>query len=223
MPQGRRIPLARLGVRMLLDQRLDQFTYLGRGPMENYADRKRGFDVGLYTSTVREQMTPYAKPMECGNHEDVRWAALSGNGSAGPAGPGRRRPAAGVRFALHRRGRWTPVEYTIDLPREHEHGAVPEPPARWASAPTAAARGRWISTSSGPSRPRSPTSCVCCRPAPRTLPRSAGSRRRRIASSRCSVGATRRAESRSPATRPARRSSTRSTVPRGSPMRRPSR
>ena len=46
MPQGRRIPLARLGVRLLLDQRLDQFTFLGRGPMENYADRKRGFDVG---------------------------------------------------------------------------------------------------------------------------------------------------------------------------------
>lgn len=80
LPQGRRIPLARLGVRLLLDKRLDQFSYLGRGPLENYADRKRGFDVGVYASSVREQMTPYAKPMECGNHEDVRWAALSGNG-----------------------------------------------------------------------------------------------------------------------------------------------
>ena len=50
MPQGRRIPLARMGVRLLLDKRLDQFTYLGRGPMENYADRKRGSDVGPYTS-----------------------------------------------------------------------------------------------------------------------------------------------------------------------------
>ncbi len=78
MPQGRRIPLARLGVRLLLDKRFDQFTYLGRGPMENYADRKRGSDLGLYTSTVREQLTPYAKPMESGNHEDVRWAALTG-------------------------------------------------------------------------------------------------------------------------------------------------
>ena len=33
MPQGRRIPLARLGVRMLLDKGLDQFAYFGRGPM----------------------------------------------------------------------------------------------------------------------------------------------------------------------------------------------
>ncbi len=78
LPQGRKIPLARMGVRLQLDRALNQFTYLGRGPMENYSDRKRGSDFGLYASTVKEQMTPYAKPMECGNHEDVRWAALSG-------------------------------------------------------------------------------------------------------------------------------------------------
>ena len=45
-----------------------------------YADRKRGSDVGLYTGTVRGNMTPYAKPMENGNHEDVRWAAVTGTG-----------------------------------------------------------------------------------------------------------------------------------------------
>ena len=78
VPQGRKIPLARMGVRLQLDKAFDRFTYLGRGPMENYSDRKRGSDFGLYSSTVREQMTPYAKPMECGNHENVRWAAVSG-------------------------------------------------------------------------------------------------------------------------------------------------
>jgi len=78
LPQGRKIPLARMGVRLQLDKAFNQFTYLGRGPMENYSDRKRGSDFGLYASTVREQMTPYAKPMECGNHENVRWAALTG-------------------------------------------------------------------------------------------------------------------------------------------------
>ncbi len=75
--------LARLGVRLLLDRKLDQASYFGRGPMENYADRKRGFDVGLYTSTVKELMTPYEKPMDCGNHEDIRWAKVAsaaGNG-----------------------------------------------------------------------------------------------------------------------------------------------
>lgn len=81
-PQGRRIALARMGVRLQLVKQLDHFAYYGRGPMENYADRKTGSDIGLYTSLVNEQLTPYAKPMECGNHEDVRWAALSGKNLA---------------------------------------------------------------------------------------------------------------------------------------------
>jgi beta-galactosidase len=75
--------LARIGVRMLLDKKLDHAAYFGRGPMENYADRKRGFDVGVYESSVKDQLTPYEKPMEGGNHEDVRWAKAtnaSGNG-----------------------------------------------------------------------------------------------------------------------------------------------
>jgi beta-galactosidase len=116
VPEGRRIPLARLGVRLLLNQGLDQFAYLGRGPMENYADRKRGFDIGLYRSSVREQMTPYAKPMECGNHEDVRWAALSGKGI-----PTLMAQADGgslqVSALPYTDEVMTPIEYTIDLPK----------------------------------------------------------------------------------------------------------
>jgi beta-galactosidase len=76
------VALARMGVRLTLVKEMDRFSYFGRGPMENYADRKSGFDVGIYSSTVKEQLTPYEKPMECGNHEDVRWAELrSGVGS----------------------------------------------------------------------------------------------------------------------------------------------
>ena len=79
VPAGKRIPLARIGVRLMLNKSYDQFTYLGRGPMENYSDRDRGSDVGLYASSIQEQLTPYPKPMEAGNHEDTRWAALGGN------------------------------------------------------------------------------------------------------------------------------------------------
>jgi beta-galactosidase len=78
-----KLVIARMGVRMFLDKKYDQVSFFGRGPMENYADRKRGFDVGLYKSTVKEQLTPYEKPMEGGNHEDVRWAKVlssTGNG-----------------------------------------------------------------------------------------------------------------------------------------------
>ncbi|WP_263384522.1 glycoside hydrolase family 2 TIM barrel-domain containing protein [Granulicella arctica] len=80
VPAGERIPLARIGVRLMLNRAYNRLTYLGRGPMENYSDRDRGSDVGLYSSTVQEQLTPYPKPMEAGNHEDVRWAALAASG-----------------------------------------------------------------------------------------------------------------------------------------------
>jgi len=113
--QGQRIPLARLGVRLLLDKRLDQFAFLGRGPMENYADRKRGADVGLYTSSVKEQVTPYAKPMENGNKEDVRWAAVTGQGL-----PGLLAQATGELLQVSanpwRDEEMVTPEYTIDLP-----------------------------------------------------------------------------------------------------------
>ena len=111
---GPRVPLARLGVRLLLDKRLDRLDFLGRGPMENYADRKRGFDVGLYGVGVNDQYA-YEKPMERANHEDVRWAALSGAGL-----PGLLAQAKGdllqVSALPHTDEQMTPVEYKIDLP-----------------------------------------------------------------------------------------------------------
>ncbi len=111
---GPRVPLARLGVRLLLDKRLDRLDFLGRGPMENYADRKRGFDVGLYSVGVNEQYA-YEKPMERANHEDVRWAALTGTGL-----PGLLAQANGDLLQAsalpHTDEQMTPVEYKIDLP-----------------------------------------------------------------------------------------------------------
>ena len=118
VPVGRRIPLAHVGVRMLLDRKLDQFTYLGRGPMENYPDRKRGFDVAQYSCTVKENMTPYAKPMECGTHEDVRWAAVTGNGLPGlmAQADGALLEAAALPYTDEV---MTPIEYTVDLPESN--------------------------------------------------------------------------------------------------------
>jgi len=72
-----KLVVGRMGVRLMLNKQLDQISYFGRGPMENYSDRKRGFDVGLYSSSILEQLTPYEKPMDCGNHEDVRWVTIS--------------------------------------------------------------------------------------------------------------------------------------------------
>ena len=114
-PQGRRIPLARLGVRLQLVKALDEFTYYGRGPAENYSDRKQGSDVGIYSSTVSEQMTPYAKPMECGNHEDVRWAGFSGKGlpTLMVQADDNNLQVSALPYTDEI---MTPVEYSVDLP-----------------------------------------------------------------------------------------------------------
>jgi beta-galactosidase len=109
------IPLARVGIRMLLSPALDQFRYYGRGPMENYADRKAGSDIAVYQSTVAAQLTPYEKPMECGNHEDVRWAQVTG--PAGGIGVAADTDLLQVSALPYRDEDLQPVEYRIDLPK----------------------------------------------------------------------------------------------------------
>lgn len=112
---GPRTTLARLGVRMQLNPKLDRFDFLGRGPMENYSDRKRGFDVGRYGSSVKEQQTPYEKPMDCANHEDVRWAALTGSGMPGLLAQADSKLMQ-VSALPYTDEQMMPVEYKIDLP-----------------------------------------------------------------------------------------------------------
>lgn len=68
--------LPRLGFTLDVPAEFNAFTYYGRGPQENYNDRESGAFVGIFKSTVAEQLTPYTKPQEAGNHEDVRWCAL---------------------------------------------------------------------------------------------------------------------------------------------------
>lgn len=109
------IPLARLGVRMLLSPEFSEFKYYGRGPMENYADRKEGSYIGVYQSSVAAQLTPYEKPMECGNHEDVRWAELSGN--TGTLSVSAASQLLQVSALPYKDEELRPVEYRIDLPK----------------------------------------------------------------------------------------------------------
>ncbi len=71
------VALPRLGFAMLLPPDLDQYTYYGRGPLNNYSDRKTGSFYGLWHSTVAEQFVPFPKPQSMGNREDVSWCALT--------------------------------------------------------------------------------------------------------------------------------------------------
>jgi beta-galactosidase len=82
-PSGPVIALPKVGVKLELPETLSQATWFGRGPEENYPDRKTGSLLGQYSRTVRDLFVPYARPNDMANHEDVRWVALTdpqGNG-----------------------------------------------------------------------------------------------------------------------------------------------
>lgn len=111
---GFRVPLGRIGVRFLLNKELDRMTFFGRGPFENYSDRKAAAEVGLYDMAITEQYE-YEKPMERGNHEDVRWARLYNKNTQGLT---IRADEKLMQFAAltHTDEVMHPVEYKIDLP-----------------------------------------------------------------------------------------------------------
>ncbi|MFD5827693.1 glycoside hydrolase family 2 TIM barrel-domain containing protein [Lentzea sp. NPDC060358] len=71
-----------IGFTLKVPQDHRKFTWYGRGPGENYDDRKSGNPVGVHQSTVDEEFHDYYKPQDHGNHADTRWATLS-NGRTG--------------------------------------------------------------------------------------------------------------------------------------------
>ena len=77
----------RLGLSLVLDKDLECIEYYGRGPRENYIDRRTGSFLGLWKSTVAEEFEEYVRPQDCGGKADVRYVELKD-------GSGR-----GVRFA----------------------------------------------------------------------------------------------------------------------------
>jgi beta-galactosidase len=83
VPFGKLPLLPRIGVVLRLTGQLPSLQWLGRGPWENYPDRKESADFGLWTSSVAEQYVPYVRPQENGNKEDVRRLLLTGGGECG--------------------------------------------------------------------------------------------------------------------------------------------
>ena len=75
--------LPRVGMSLILPGAFDHDEWLGRGPFENYWDRKTGAQVGRYASAVAGLYTPYVRPQENGNRTDVRWAALTDSSGVG--------------------------------------------------------------------------------------------------------------------------------------------
>jgi beta-galactosidase len=75
MPGLPNIP--RVGMQCGVANAYRQIEWYGRGPLENYIDKRYGFDAGIFNSTLENFMEPYMYPQENGNRTDVRWMNLT--------------------------------------------------------------------------------------------------------------------------------------------------
>ena len=77
--------IARVGLDFRVNKKLQNVLYFGRGPFENYVDRKTGQMIGLYQTTVDKLYEFYIKPQFCGNRSDVKKAVMTENNGKGLA------------------------------------------------------------------------------------------------------------------------------------------
>ena len=76
--------LPRFGMRLQLPGAYENLSYYGRGPLENYSDRKTASFVGTYQDKVANQFIwEYIRPQECGYKTDTRWFSLQNDKGAG--------------------------------------------------------------------------------------------------------------------------------------------
>ena len=69
--EGELPELPRLGLNFMLGEQYGNISWYGRGPIESYPDRKEATYIGRWESTLEEQYTPYPRPQDGGNHEEV--------------------------------------------------------------------------------------------------------------------------------------------------------
>ena len=80
-PNSPEIP--RVGMQLALPGKWDRIDWFGRGPQENYRDRKTGAAVGLYQARVADWVTHYVIPQDNANRTDIRWIEFAGADGAG--------------------------------------------------------------------------------------------------------------------------------------------
>ena len=75
--------LPRVGVEWILSKSLSNVQWYGRGPQENYPDRKSGYKTDIYKSTVIEMYEPYLIPQDYGLRCDNRWVRMTDDAGTG--------------------------------------------------------------------------------------------------------------------------------------------
>ena len=63
----------RFGMLLQMPYSMEKSTYYGRGPIENYSDRKDCMRIAIYNDDADNQYFPYIRPQESGTKSDIRW------------------------------------------------------------------------------------------------------------------------------------------------------
>lgn len=72
-PDSKMPDMFRFGMQFPMQHSFEYLQYYGRGTVETYADRKDSEFIGIYNSTVTDELYSYIRPQETGNHVDLRW------------------------------------------------------------------------------------------------------------------------------------------------------
>ena len=156
-PKGESLPpFPRIGFTTQLAPELSRVAWLGRGPQENYVDRRSAAFFGRYECAAQDFFFPYIRPQESGNRSDVFWASFTDGKGAGIRVTGEPRlnvsvspyAAESVRKAAHPHelvptGNWVlnvdygqaglvggtrpAPDYTLPASREYRFGFILEP------------------------------------------------------------------------------------------------
>jgi beta-galactosidase len=123
--------LPRVGLSLNLDSSLFNVQYFGRGPHENYPDRKAGAEMGIWSTTVKENDFQYIVPGENGSKSDCHWVAFrdrNGDGICVASSESEQSEdaPAGVSFSasLYSQEEFHLATHTCDLPIR-ENGSSP--------------------------------------------------------------------------------------------------
>jgi beta-galactosidase len=72
-PQGQLPMIPRIGMQCAMPATINQVTWWGKGPHENYVDRQTGAWVSVHTISFGQLFHRYLDPQESGNRGEVRW------------------------------------------------------------------------------------------------------------------------------------------------------
>lgn len=94
-------PMFDFGMIFKIPANYENIAWFGRGAEENYCDRNKGARIGVYKNTVKDNISQYVIPQECGNKTDVKWAKITDNGGNGLVIEGNRLEFSALPYTPH--------------------------------------------------------------------------------------------------------------------------